>query len=245
MPRGDAWAAGLPHSAGWLASPRQAHYRDHGQMLYARSLLVVHNLAHQGKLAVVRRHAAMPVFRPLPPWLLDVHPKQLPAAVVTEYITQRCMPAAAALMHPHDFHFTSLVQQGGGHLRSWGCWTCPTPTTSCSGKLHAQRQAACTAMLRLAACTASRQAACTDMPRLASAGCVRPRAGRPDGSAALPPAVTERVVPPAFTFAGQLFRFFRASSCRSLRDAQNGSWMMNVLKAGAIASHRIVAVSNQ
>lgn len=26
----------------------QAHYRDHGQMLYARSLLVVHNLAHQG-----------------------------------------------------------------------------------------------------------------------------------------------------------------------------------------------------
>jgi starch synthase len=31
----------------------------------------------------------------------------------------------------------------------------------------------------------------------------------------------------------------------SLRDAQSGSWMMNVLKAGAIASHRIVAVSNQ
>ncbi|KAI7844784.1 hypothetical protein COHA_001664 [Chlorella ohadii] len=31
----------------------------------------------------------------------------------------------------------------------------------------------------------------------------------------------------------------------SLRDAHSGSWMMNVLKAGAIASHRIVAVSNQ
>lgn len=51
---------------------------------------------------------------------------------------------------------------------------------------------------------------------------------------------TERV-PLAVTFAGRLFR---ASWC-SLRDAHNGSWMMNVLKAGAIASHRIVAVSNQ
>ena len=34
------------------AAPRpapQAHYRDHGQLEYARSLLVVHNLAHQGR----------------------------------------------------------------------------------------------------------------------------------------------------------------------------------------------------
>ena len=27
----------------------QAHYRDHGQLLYARSLLVLHNMAHQGR----------------------------------------------------------------------------------------------------------------------------------------------------------------------------------------------------
>ena len=27
----------------------QAHYRDHGQMTYARSLLVIHNIAHQGR----------------------------------------------------------------------------------------------------------------------------------------------------------------------------------------------------
>ena len=27
----------------------QAHYRDHGQMMYARSLLVIHNIAHQGR----------------------------------------------------------------------------------------------------------------------------------------------------------------------------------------------------
>ena len=27
----------------------QAHYRDYGQMTYARSLLVIHNIAHQGR----------------------------------------------------------------------------------------------------------------------------------------------------------------------------------------------------
>lgn len=27
----------------------QAHYRDHGQMTYARSMLVIHNIAHQGR----------------------------------------------------------------------------------------------------------------------------------------------------------------------------------------------------
>ena len=29
--------------------PFQAHYRDHGRMLFARSLLVLHNMAHQGR----------------------------------------------------------------------------------------------------------------------------------------------------------------------------------------------------
>lgn len=36
-------------------APFQAHYRDHGQMLYARSLLVVHNLAHQGGCCLLPR----------------------------------------------------------------------------------------------------------------------------------------------------------------------------------------------
>jgi starch synthase len=27
----------------------QAHYRDHGKMQFARSLLVLHNMAHQGR----------------------------------------------------------------------------------------------------------------------------------------------------------------------------------------------------
>jgi len=29
--------------------PPQAHYRDWGKMVYARSLLVLHNMAHQGR----------------------------------------------------------------------------------------------------------------------------------------------------------------------------------------------------
>ena len=29
--------------------PLQAHYRDHAQMTYARSMLVIHNMAHQGR----------------------------------------------------------------------------------------------------------------------------------------------------------------------------------------------------
>lgn len=32
---------------------------------------------------------------------------------------------------------------------------------------------------------------------------------------------------------------------RSMRDPNNGEWMMNVLKAGATAAHHIVAVSNR
>ena len=27
----------------------QAHYRDHNQMTFARSMLVIHNIAHQGR----------------------------------------------------------------------------------------------------------------------------------------------------------------------------------------------------
>lgn len=36
----------------------------------------------------------------------------------------------------------------------------------------------------------------------------------------------------------------RSPPC-SLRDSDTGEWMMNVMKAGATAAHRIVAVSNQ
>lgn len=41
-------------TSGWR--PRtltlQAHYRDHGKLQYARSLLVLHNMAHQGRAPV-------------------------------------------------------------------------------------------------------------------------------------------------------------------------------------------------
>ncbi len=30
----------------------QAHYRDHGKLQFARSLLVLHNMAHQGRAPV-------------------------------------------------------------------------------------------------------------------------------------------------------------------------------------------------
>ncbi|GAB4817304.1 hypothetical protein N2152v2_004350 [Parachlorella kessleri] len=33
----------------WHASLLPAHYRDHGKLSYARSLLIVHNIAHQGR----------------------------------------------------------------------------------------------------------------------------------------------------------------------------------------------------
>lgn len=36
-------------SAAPLPFPLQAHYRDHGKMQFARSLLVLHNMAHQGR----------------------------------------------------------------------------------------------------------------------------------------------------------------------------------------------------
>ena len=134
-------------------------------------------------------------------------------------ITQRCIPAAAALMHPHACCFTSIVQRNrAGATRGAGD----------AGRARPLLPAV--------------QASCMHSHAEASAGCVRPRAGRLVLMAwrrSRQPA-TERV-PLAVTFAGRLFR---ASWC-SLRDAHNGSWMMNVLKAGAIASHRIVAVSNQ
>lgn len=31
------------------ATAHQAHYRDYGQMTYARALFVIHNIAHQGR----------------------------------------------------------------------------------------------------------------------------------------------------------------------------------------------------
>ena len=31
------------------ASLPQAHYRDYGKMTYARSIFVIHNIAHQGR----------------------------------------------------------------------------------------------------------------------------------------------------------------------------------------------------
>jgi starch synthase len=32
-----------------LSAHWQAHYRDHGRLQYARSLLLLHNMAHQGR----------------------------------------------------------------------------------------------------------------------------------------------------------------------------------------------------
>ena len=49
---GDAGAIRLePYStaAHFHATAQQAHYRDYGQMTYARALFVIHNIAHQGR----------------------------------------------------------------------------------------------------------------------------------------------------------------------------------------------------
>ena len=41
-----AVAKNEPTPEAWHA---QAHYRDYSQMTYARSVLVIHNMAHQGR----------------------------------------------------------------------------------------------------------------------------------------------------------------------------------------------------
>ncbi len=94
----------------------QAHYRDHGQMLYARSLLVVHNLAHQGRLG----HS--------------LHPLQIDAGPWAALWLAPALPAPSCqLSRPPTLLPTPFYRQGGARPRSLACWTCPMSTTSCSG----------------------------------------------------------------------------------------------------------------
>ena len=93
---------GEPEALGCLML--QAHYRDYGQMTYARSLLVIHNIAHQGRgpMAELAPFEVPPSYREL--FRLDdpiggEHMNIMKAGIITAHrvvaVSHGCAPTRA------------------------------------------------------------------------------------------------------------------------------------------------------
>jgi len=87
----------------------QAHYRDYGKMTYARSVFVVHNIAHQGRgpmaeLAPLEVPSAYTHFFRLDDPIGGVHMNVMKAGLMAAHrvvaVSHGCLPAFAAYNIP-------------------------------------------------------------------------------------------------------------------------------------------------
>jgi len=83
-----------------MAAQAQAHYRDYGKMTYARSVFIIHNIAHQGR-GPLAELSGLEVSRQTPVLRRDT---MLPQPMCYHSLFSAALVAGRALICRHHIH---------------------------------------------------------------------------------------------------------------------------------------------